>query len=251
MKSFVKFAAVAVVSFASATSAVAAQTLPAASEIVAKHVAAIGGKDAILKITSMQHKGTMEIPTMGLSATTEMSMAPNRMVSKSNLPGIGEIQQGFDGTTAWSANPMQGPRIITDKELEQIKEQADFHTGLLYTPDRFVSMETVGIVDFNNEKAYKVKFVRKGSNRETTEYFSVASGLQIGSETTQESEMGKMPVTIMVSEYKQFGPLKVPAKTEMTMGANKLITTTQDVTFNNVSATAFELPPQVKALVKP
>jgi hypothetical protein len=251
MKSFVKFAAVAVVAVASATSAVAAQTLPAASEIIAKHVAAIGGKDAIMKITSMQQKGTMEIPTMGLSATTETSIAPNKLISKSNLPGIGEIMEGFDGTTGWSTNPMQGPRLVADKELEQKKEQADFQAGLLYTPDRFVSMETVGVVDFNNEKAYKVKFVRKGSNRESTEYFSVATGLAIGSETTMESEMGKMSVTMVVNEYKQFGPLKMPSKTEMTMGANKIVATTQEVTFNTVPPTAFELPPQVKALVKP
>ena len=251
MKSFVKLAAVAVVSLASATSTLAAQALPAASEIVAKHVAAVGGKDAIMKITSMSQKGTMEIPTMGLSATTETSVAQNKMVSRSSLPGIGEIAQGFDGTVAWSMNPMQGPRLIADKELEQIKEQADFQTGLLYTPDRFASMETVGLVDFNNEKAYKVKMVRKGSNRESFEYFSAASGLQIGSESTQESEMGKMPVTITVSEYKQFGPIKAPSKTEMTLGANKLVTTVQDMTFNSVPATAFELPPQVKALVKP
>jgi outer membrane lipoprotein-sorting protein len=250
MKSFVKFAAVAVVAVASATSAVAAQTLPAASEIVAKHVAAIGGKDAIMKITSMQQKGTMEIPTMGLSATTEIFAAENKVAIKQSVPSIGDIEQGFDGTVGWSTNPMQGPRLLADKELEQIKEQSELQAGMLYSADRFTTMETVGLVDFNNEKAYKVRFVRKGSGRESIGYFSANSGLQIGAETTQESEMGKVSMTIAMSDYKQFGPLKMPAKTEMTMGANKIVTTTQEVTFNAVPATAFQLPPQVKALVK-
>ena len=251
MKSFARIAAVATVAFVSATSTVAAQALPAASEIVAKHIAAICGKDAISKITSMVQKGTMEIPTMGLSATTETIVAaPNKVVSKSSIAGLGEILQGFDGTVGWSVNPMQGPKLLVAKELEQVKDQADFQTGMLYPPERFTTMETVGVVEFNGEKAYKVRLVRKGSGRETAEFFSVATGLQIGAELTQESEMGKMALTMTLSDYKQFGTIKVPTKTETTMGANKIVATVQDVTFNSAPANAFELPPQVKALIK-
>ena len=59
MKSFARIAAVAAVAFVSATSQAAAQALPSAAEIVAKHITAIGGKDAISKIESMTQKGTM------------------------------------------------------------------------------------------------------------------------------------------------------------------------------------------------
>jgi hypothetical protein len=34
------------------------------------------------------------------------------------------------------------------------------------------------------------------------------------------------------------------------MGANKMVMTVQDVTFNSVPANAFDLPAQVKALIK-
>lgn len=251
MKSFVRLATIASIAFVSSTSAAAAQTLPAASEIVAKHIAAIGGKDAISKITSMQQKGTMEIPTMGLTAQSEIFVAQDRMTMKQSIPGLGELSQGYDGTTGWSSNPMQGPRLISGKELEQTKEQADLQANMLYSPDRFSAMETMSIADFNGEKAYKVRFVRKGSGRESFEYFSTATGLQIGSETTQESEMGKMQITTMSGGYKQFGPLKVPTRSEAQAGPNKMVMTISDVVFNAVPATAFELPPQVKALIKP
>lgn len=250
MKSFVRLATIASIAFVSSASAVAAQTLPAGSELVAKHIAAVGGKDAILKITSMQQKGTMEIPTMGLTAQSEIAVAQNKMAVKQSIPGLGELTQGFDGTTAWSSNPMQGPRVLAGKELEQAKEQADLQANMLYPADRFSAMETVALTDFNGEKAYKVRFVRKSSGRESFEYFSVASGLQIGSETTQESEMGKMQITTMSSGYKQFGDIKVPTRSEAQAGPNKMVMTISDVVFNAVPATAFELPPQVKALVK-
>lgn len=251
MKSFARIATVASIAFLSSASAVAAQTLPAASEIVAKHIAAVGGKDAISKITSMSQKGTMEIPTMGLTAQTEIALAPNRVSVKQSIPGLGEITQGFDGTTAWSNNPMQGPRLLAGKELEQMKEQADFQASQLYSADRFSTMETQALTDFNGEKAYKVRFVRKPSGRESFEYFSVATGLQIGSEQTQESEMGTLQLTTMQSGYKQFGPIKMATRSEVTAGPNKMVMTLSDVQINTVPATAFELPAPVKALVKP
>lgn len=251
MKSFARIAAVASIAFASAAGTLSAQALPTASEVIAKHIAAVGGRDAIMKITSMQQKGTMEIPTMGLTAQSEMSMAQNRVAVKQTIPGIGEITQGFDGTTAWSSNPMQGPRILSGKELEQQKEQADLQASMLYTPERFTTMETVSLADFNGEKAYKVRFVRKGSGRESFEYFSQATGFQIGSEMTQESEMGKMSLTTSQGAYKQFGALKMPTRSEVVAGPNKMVMTISEVTFNAVPASVFELPPQVKALVKP
>lgn len=251
MKSFVRIATIASVAFLSSASAIAAQTLPAASELIAKHITAVGGKDAISKLTSMQQKGTMEIPTMGLTAQTEMFMAQNRMSVKQTIPGLGEILQGFDGTTGWSTNPMQGPRLMTGAELDQTKEQAEFQANMLYPAERFSTMETVALTDFNGEKAYKVRLVRKPSGRESFEYFSVASGLQIGSESTQESEMGKVQLTTTQGAYKQFGSLKLATRAEVQAGPNKIVMTVIDVVFNSVPATAFELPPQVKALVKP
>ncbi|MES2523262.1 MAG: hypothetical protein V4617_11220 [Gemmatimonadota bacterium] len=251
MKSFAKMAAVAVVAFASATTTAAAQALPAASEIIAKHVAAIGGKDAIAKITSMQQKGTLEVPAAGLSASMETFAAQDRLFLKQVFPGIGEILTGFDGNVAWTTNPMQGPRLLKDKELEQMKEQADFVGSMSFAPERYSKIETTGLVDFNGEKAYKVRFVRKPSGNESTGYFSVASGLQIGSETSQVSESGKIELSTEIGDYKQFGPVKVSTKQSTTMGPQKIITTVQDVTVNAVPATAFVPPADVKALIKP
>ncbi|HYW32632.1 MAG TPA: hypothetical protein VE869_14130 [Gemmatimonas sp.] len=251
MKAFAKMTAVAVVAFATSVSTAAAQALPAASDIVAKHVAAIGGKDALSKITSMTQKGTMEVPTAGLTATMEASSAQNRLLIKQTIPGIGEILQGYDGTVAWSTNPMQGPRLLKDKEFEQMKEQADFEGSMVFAADRYSKMETVGQVDFNGEKAYKVRFVRKPSGNESIGYFSVASGLQIGSETTQVAEGGKLELTTEIGDYKQFGPVKMSTKQSTTMGPNKIIMTVQDVIVNSVSATAFAPPADVKALIKP
>jgi hypothetical protein len=161
-----RFSAIATAALLLASAPVSAQTVPSASDVLAKYVAAIGGKDAIMKITSLKQTSTMQVPAVGLTAEIEAyQAAPNKMATKSTIPGVGEMLQGTDGVVAWDANPMQGPRLLSDKELAQTLEGADFYGNMLYPADRFSTMENLGVADFNGERSYKVKLVRKDSGR--------------------------------------------------------------------------------------
>jgi hypothetical protein len=200
MQAFMRGAALAL---AVAASRLPAQALPPAAELIAKHVTAIGGEAAVRKVTAMKQVATMELPGMGLSASMEMySAAPNKSAVKTSIAGIGELLQGFDGTVAYDVNPMQGPRLLEGQELQQAKDNADFYAGLLLPASSFKSMETVGDGDFNGEAAWKVKLVRASSGREATHWFSKATGLMIGMETTVESQMGTIAASTRVSNYK-------------------------------------------------
>jgi hypothetical protein len=251
LRSFAVATAALLLASAPFSSPLSAQTLPSAAEVLTKYVAAIGGKDAIMKITSLKQTSTMQVPAVGMTAEVESyQAAPNKMATRSTLPGVGEMVQGTNGEIAWDANPMQGPRLLGDKELTQTLEGADFYGNLLYPAERFSTLENLGIVDFNGEKAYKVKLVRKASGNESTQYFSVATGLIVGAELTQQSQMGSMQVSSTLSEYKEFGGVKFPTKTEVTMGANKLLMTVTNVVINGAPATAFDVPEAVKPLIK-
>ena len=244
-------AVAAVAALLMAAPAANAQPLPSAADVVAKHVAAIGGKDAIMKITSVKQTGTMEITAAGMTADLEMVMvAPNKQSMKMNLAGLGEILSGTDGNVVWSVNPMQGARLVEGKEAAQMKEQADFVAGMLFAPEKFSSMTNEGIVDFAGEKAYKIKMVRKDTGNESWNYFSVASGLQIGSEATLQSEMGTMTTSTTVTDYKQFGPLKMATKSEMTTGPQKMVLTIKTAEFNTAGPDAVTVPAAVQPLIK-
>jgi hypothetical protein len=228
-----------------------AQPLPSAADVVAKHVAAIGGKDAISKITSVKQTGAMEITAAGMTADLEMVMvAPNKQSMKMTLAGLGEILSGTDGNVAWSVNPMQGARVLEGKEAATIKEQADFVATMLYSAEKFSSMANEGIVDFNGEKAYKIKMVRKDTGTESWNYFSVASGLQIGSEATLQSEMGTMSTSTTLADYKQFGPIKMATRSEMMTGPQKMVLTIKSAEFNTAGADAVSVPAAVLPLIK-
>ena len=243
--------AVAVTTMLVSSAPLMAQSAPSASDVIAKYVAAIGGKDAVMKITSLKQTSTMQLPAMGITAEVEAyQAAPNKMASKSSIPGIGEMLQGTNGEIAWDANPMQGPRLLTDKELAQTLEGADFYGNLLYPAERFTKMANLGLADFNGESCYKIQLVRKDSGRESRRYCSVASGMMVGAETTQESQMGSMTNSSTMSDYKSFGGVKFPMKSEVNMGPNKMVMTITNVVINGAPATAFDVPDAVKPLIK-
>lgn len=228
---------------------VIAQAAPSAADVIAKHIAAIGGKEAIGKIVSVKQIGTMDLPSAGLSAEVEVeAAAPNKMATKMSLAGIGEVITGTDGTNAWSVNPMQGPRVLDGKEKETQLEQADFYANLLYPAELFTSITNEGQVDFGGEKTWKLKFVRKGSGTESRRYFSVASGLEVGSETTTVTEMGTISATTVVSGYKDFSGVKFATRAESTMGPQTMIMTIKDVQLN--APVTVTVPAAVAPLIK-
>ncbi len=232
--------------------ALGAQALPSAKEVLDRHVTAIGGRDAVNAVSSIQQKGTLELAAMGISAELTLAMAkPNKMAMNMSIPGMGEMQQGFNGEIGWDNNPMQGPRLAEGEELANRKESASFDESFgIYDADKFTSMEVVEKTMYAGEEAYKLKLVRK-TGRPSHEYFSVASGLRIGSQSTAVSPMGEIEINAVMSDYKQFGALKMPTKMAQSQAGNDISMTFTEITFNTVKDDAFALPEAVKALVKP
>lgn len=237
---------------AAATAAVAPAAapvkLPAAREVLDRYVAAIGGRAALLEHSSRRVTGTLEIPAAGLTgAMTAVAARPNRLAVTITIPGLGDMRQGFDGAVAWSLDPTQGPMLLTGKQLEQRKTQAEFN-GELHESKSYASMETIGLVDFNGAPAYKVRLVR-ASGDSTFELFDPKSGLMVGMITTQDSPMGSMTVTSTLGDYKRFGGIQVATRTTQLLGTGQTIgLTVSSVEYDVVDPTAFELPTEIKAL---
>ena len=235
------FAILAAAPAAGAQTKAAADSMPAAKDIVARYVTAIGGRDAILKKKSMRSTGTFEMPAAGLKGDlTVVQATPDRMSMRISIPGLGDILSGFDGSVGWSVNPMQGARLLEGKELAAMKEDAGLRSILREGEGR--KLETVGKSEVAGEPCWQVK-VTYPSERSVTECYSVATGLLLGSSTTQESPMGAVQVVTLMGDYKDFGGLKIPTTARMQMMGQEQKMTITAVEYDGAEdAKAFERP---------
>jgi hypothetical protein len=201
-----------------------------------------------LRETKLQHvTGSFSMPAQGIEATMEAWLgAPNLSLVTIDIPGIGVTQEGFDGTHAWSMDPMQGPLIKRGAAAAEAAFKADYLAVL--DPERYLEVETLEKVDFHGRPAWKVRLKpRVGSD--SIAYFDVESGLEVGQEESVTTPMGSIAVVIRNSEYKEFNGMRFPTRIEQTtMGMTQIISIAA-VEFD-VGSASFELPPAVKALLE-
>ena len=226
---------------------------PTATAVLERSVAAIGGIDTWSKVKSMEVKGQLEMPGQGIKGPTNSFIAaPNKMVTVILLSGIGELKTGFDGTVGWSADPISGPRLLEGGELEMLTREAD----VLKDADpikRWDKVEFVGDGEFGGFSCWKLT-ATKGASQSTL-WFEKETGLQRGLETILESQLGKVPVSTVLKDYREFegpfGKIKMPVRTEASQMGQKMVNTVESVTFDAVDAKVFELPTAIKALLEP
>jgi outer membrane lipoprotein-sorting protein len=139
--------------------AAAAQT---ADEIVEKHIAALGGRAALGKLTSRVITGTFTVSTPAgeFSGPIEvMNQAPNKVRTLINLDlsgvGVGKItiDQRFDGMTGYAIDTFQGNRDITGDQLEAMRN-GYFPTPLLNYKENGIDVELTGNEKVGDREAY-------------------------------------------------------------------------------------------------
>lgn len=224
-----------------------AQTLPQAQQVVARYMAAIGGEQAISAHQFRRMQMEMSMPAVGLTLTAEaMQARPNKMVMNIEMPGMGSIRQGFDGQVAWIINPMQGPKILEGKELADALRQYDFDSNMRF--DQVVSsMETVERTQANGEACVNVRMVLKAGG-EMLNCFADDDGLLVSSIVKTETEAGTTESTITFHDYRDFGGVRMPARTSMSIMGQNVVMVIKSLSTDPIDASVFELPAEVKAL---
>ncbi len=205
-----------------------AAKLPTVKEILDKYVAAQGGRTANEKFKTRSMKGTIELAPMGIKGTVEgFAAAPDKIYSKTNLQGIGEIIQGFDGKTAWTINPIQGNRDKTGEELMQTK--------LLYAFNREINldklypkMEVRGAEKLGDKDVYVVVATPEGLAPETY-YFDKQTGLLLRSDVVLISPEGKTLFQSFYEDVREVDGIKMPFKVRAVTPQFEVITIITEV----------------------
>lgn len=235
---------------AAPTAAAAQQDLPPASELVARYIKAIGGRDAVISSPDRRTVVTFSMPAIGVQAPMTVLAAkhPTRLMTILTIPGLGEVRNGYTGEVGWSTNPAVGPRLLEGEELASMVEEAS-DAGTLRDTSMFTIRETVGKTEMNGEPCYKVRLVWK-SGRETFDCYSAKSGLLVANMAQEETPMGPVDVVTLLGDYKRFGKVLMPARVTQQMAGQEQVMTVDSVAYGPIDDAEFTPPQEIRALIQ-
>ena len=227
---------------ASTTAAPAsAEAMPDGRSLLRAHVAACGGADALEGIQNAVVTSTYAVPAQSMKGTIAIAFArPDKILSRGEMTGVGRIEQGYDGTTGWEINALTGPRLLGSLELEQLRNSESNVFNLQDLDRLYAKAQTTGRTEFAGKQAWEVTLT-SASGRETIAYFDPSSSLMTGMKTTVASQLGEIPATITLSDYKSFGKLKLPTRSSQSL-LNGMVEATSTIDSVEMNVGAGKLP---------
>jgi photosynthetic reaction center cytochrome c subunit len=206
----------------------AAAQRPSVDQILASYVQALGGEQAIRKVTSRSITATREVPARGdeppaQAQVEQYQKAPNMMVMITHAPKGATTASGFDGTTAWTENAKGVVKDLTGIEEARAARAADFYRALDLKQQygRLVARRPAMIGD---HEAYVVVGVPQGDQPERL-FFDTKTGLLLRKITVVPTPVGNLPTQFDYDDYRDTGSgVKVPFLIHITTAPRNVVT---------------------------
>jgi hypothetical protein len=179
----------------------AAQDTLSVDELIEKHIAAVGGREALSKVSSVVMTGSFELPAMGASGTiTIYQKAPNKRLSVINIDGFGEIFQGFDGERGFSISPM-GSIDMTGQMLEDAKRDATMHAEL-HLKELYPKIEVKGKGKAGDRDAWIVVMTPEKGNP-VTAWFDAETFLMLKTSGVRVTDQGEAEIESEFGDFRE------------------------------------------------
>jgi outer membrane lipoprotein-sorting protein len=228
-----------------------AQDKPDAKEIIANHIKALGGTDALKAVKSVSSKGVMTMPGPAgeLEANMEQYQAGGKFLMVMSIPNMGEIRQGSDGEHFWAQDPQMGTRLLDGEQLAAIKQQYAQPFPALGWADFDGELSVDGEADVDGKKCWKVNFKPK-TGAAVMRYFDRDSGDLVKIDMKQSGPAGEMEVEVFSEDVKKVGEIRVPHKQIMSTPFGEMSLEFDEIKLNEkIDDAKFALPEEVKKLV--
>jgi outer membrane lipoprotein-sorting protein len=181
--------------------------MPTAEQVIDKYIQAVGGADALQKVTSRSEKGT--INTGGRQIPIEvLAKAPDKRISIMHTPN-GDSITAYDGQHGWLGNPGgRPPRDMSSAEADAARLDADFNLPVdlkkIFTQFRVRPGEKIG-----EHETVQLIGIRQGM-APVRLYFDKESGLLLRMARYADTPLGRNPTQIDYADYRAEGGVKIP-----------------------------------------
>ena len=203
-------------------------------EIIAKYLTNVGGMDKIQAVTTLRRTGKVVLGGGFEAGVIQESKRPNKLRQEFVFQGMTGVN-AYDGKTGWKIEPWQGkkdPEALSEEEMKQIVEDADFDEALVNYRQKGNKVEFAGTEQVEGTDVYKLKVtLASGDLRyyymDTDHYVPIKIDIKRmirGAEQEFETTLG---------DYKAVAGWYLPYSIETTRKGSE---DTQKITFEKIEA---------------
>lgn len=221
-----------------------AEALPTAESLFEKHIAAIGGMDALKGEKNRLVRATYVGPgRIGEGSLRIIRAAPNKFFRTLEIPGIVSQEVWCNGEEGWIRDTNNGTHKLQGEPLIDYKLQSDFLGEANYKV-RYREIKTTSREKFGEADAFVVRALPR-EGKERTLYFDAKSGFLIGIRVAGSGGPETDSVT-SISEYQKFGETMQPIKTVTKSGPGETTVIIKKIESNLTALPTTEPPDEVR-----
>src|ERR1041385_1241364 len=131
------------------------EPLPPVKQILDHYVQALGGAEALQKITSRTAKGSRIGADNVLVPEEVYQKAPDKLLTVTSYPNV-VFSNGYNGTVAWGHSSRDGATPIPEQLVAQLKRDSVFYKELK-TQDLYSQLTVLGRASVRDADAYVVQ----------------------------------------------------------------------------------------------
>jgi photosynthetic reaction center cytochrome c subunit len=211
---------------------------PSADQVIDKFLQALGGVAALDKVNSRVESGHIEFD--GHQVPIEVyAKSPDKRLSVVHMPN-GNSTTAFDGKQGWLGNGGRPPREMNTAENAgaNIDAELNFPQNLKHMFDqlRVSRPEKIG------DKQETVVVGRKQGQPPVKLYFDPQTGLLTRAVRYTETPLGRLPVQIDYSDYREVGGIKTPAQWTLARTSGRFTIHIDEIKEEPIADSKFEAP---------
>ena len=183
------------------------EPLPSVKQILDRYVQALGGADALQKITSRTAKGS-RIGADGVLVPEEvLQKAPDKLLTVTSYPNI-VFSNGVNGNVVWGHSSREGATPLPDQLVVQLKRDAVFYKELK-TQELYSTLTVLGRAPVRDADAFVIQAKPSDGPVEKL-FFDVKTGLLVRRYTESDTPLGKLPLQLDYEDYREVDGIKQP-----------------------------------------
>jgi hypothetical protein len=207
-------------------SAVAGVRTPDA--ILADAVAATGGVAGWAAHKTAHVKLTISLQGMGMGGPAEhFQTNANRSLTLTTLPGVGAIREGSNGKVLWAQDPINGLRLLDGAEAEQARIEAAWNADL-QAHELFPKIETA----IDSPAGLECLMMTPKVGPPIRSCYDAQTHLQASQEGMRATAQGDVPFHSSVKDWRPVGGVKIPFDSVTQAGPITVVTTINEVVFD-------------------